>query len=297
MKANEIFFENLFKLIQNVDESNYESYLKPKSIVPRNPISKTVYRGSNGAYLYLGNLIGDICTDCFSTFKQIQQTENLELVKGSTSEKVLMYGKSYKNENGKSIPEKVYQKLSTAQKEKTKENFFVKYYNVFGYDNINGEYEDFKVEIPSIQEFKDSLPVEVNFRNVRNAMYRSSECGRLDEIVLPPKESFVGDNERHHAFFHELTHWTGHESRLNRKVRGKERNKEAYAYEELVAEIGAMMLSMNFNIQENVLSSCFYLKRYLEQCNAEDDKKIVQKAFMQAQKAVSYLLNFNKKEV
>lgn len=56
------------------------------------------------------------------------------------------------------------------------------------------------------------------------AFYRSSS----DEIHLPHKEQFQRPDQYYATALHELGHWTGHESRLNRDL-GNPFGSEAYA--------------------------------------------------------------------
>jgi antirestriction protein ArdC len=71
----------------------------------------------------------------------------------------------------------------------------------------------------------------------------------FDRVDMPKAESFRTAQDYYSVLFHELTHSTGHESRLNRKgVSGSEGEWSAfgstpYAREELVAEMGAAFLS------------------------------------------------------
>ena len=68
-----------------------------------------------------------------------------------------------------------------------------------------------------------------------------------DYILMPHRELFVGSTtssptESYYAtLFHELVHWTGHASRIARTF-AKRFGDEAYAMEELVAELGAAFL-------------------------------------------------------
>jgi len=59
-----------------------------------------------------------------------------------------------------------------------------------------------------------------------------------DEVFLPERERFTTPENYYAVGLHELTHWTGHKSRLDRKF-GKRFGDNAYAFEELVAELGA----------------------------------------------------------
>lgn len=74
-----------------------------------------------------------------------------------------------------------------------------------------------------------------------------------DYIQMPPRSAFVGTStskptESYYAtLFHELTHWSGHERRLNRDF-SKRFGDEAYAMEELVAELGAAFLCADVGV-------------------------------------------------
>ncbi len=62
-----------------------------------------------------------------------------------------------------------------------------------------------------------------------------------DQICLPDRERFTSPENYYSVAIHELTHWSGAESRLAREF-GKRFGTEAYAFEELVAELGSAFL-------------------------------------------------------
>ena len=70
---------------------------------------------------------------------------------------------------------------------------------------------------------------------------------RLDLIILPEPARFKSVPDYYATSLHEHTHWTGHESRLNRDLSGRF-GDESYAAEELVAELGAAYLSATLSI-------------------------------------------------
>jgi antirestriction protein ArdC len=95
------------------------------------------------------------------------------------------------------------------------------------------------------------------------------------------------------TLFHELTHSTGHVTRLNREgIAGEiERGSEAYAREELIAEMGASFLCAHTGIDREAVTenSAAYLAGWMKRL--QDDNKLVLKAAAGAQKAADYLLN------
>src|SRR5437870_9939300 len=70
------------------------------------------------------------------------------------------------------------------------------------------------------------------------AFYRPS----TDSIQMPPFEAFRDAQSYYATLAHETTHWTAHDSRLARDLGGSRFGSEAYAIEELVAELGAAFL-------------------------------------------------------
>lgn len=88
---------------------------------------------------------------------------------------------------------------------------------------------------------------------------------------------------------HETIHATGHKHRLNRDMKGRFGN-ESYAFEELIADIGAGMvcshIGYDYAFSKNNLA---YLKSWLKVVH-DDPKKIVSACSM-AQKAADYLID------
>jgi antirestriction protein ArdC len=115
-----------------------------------------------------------------------------------------------------------------------------------------------------------------------HAFYRPA----TDSIQLPPAESFSQAEDYYATALHELVHWTGHPSRLNR-VLGSKRDIEAYAYEELVAEIGAAFLCANCNLQGR-LNHASYIDSWLDALRR--DKRLIFTAAGAAQKAADFLI-------
>lgn len=72
-----------------------------------------------------------------------------------------------------------------------------------------------------------------------------------DFISMPAFQAFKGADYFYNVAFHELTHWTGHKSRLDRDLKNRF-GARTYAAEELVAELGAAFLSAEFGFDGDV---------------------------------------------
>jgi antirestriction protein ArdC len=91
-----------------------------------------------------------------------------------------------------------------------------------------------------------------------------------DWILMPPFSSFNGSTDFYAVLFHELIHWTGHSSRLDRQLNKRfDDPDEARAAEELVAELGAAFLCAEFSIDGKVPQAASYIDGYLKLLNTD----------------------------
>jgi len=108
----------------------------------------------------------------------------------------------------------------------------------------------------------------------------------VDRIQLPNKGTFNSEANYYATAFHELVHWTGAKHRLDRNLEKGRFGNPAYAFEELVAEMGAAFLCQDYGIQGE-LRHAGYIQSWLKALR--DDSKAVFKAAALAQKAADYL--------
>ncbi len=114
------------------------------------------------------------------------------------------------------------------------------------------------------------------------AFYRPSD----DVIQLPSPAVFPEANRYYNVALHELTHWTGAAGRCNRPLLGRQ-HIEAYAFEELVAELGSAFLSASCGLPSE-LQHATYIETWLHAL--KNDKRLIFTAASMAQKAADYLL-------
>lgn len=108
----------------------------------------------------------------------------------------------------------------------------------------------------------------------------------IDTIKMPSVDAF--DDEANHdaTLLHEMVHWTGHSDRLKRQIENSF-GDESYAFEELVAELGAAMGGALLGIPYEGLQHESYIKSWLK--SLKDDPRHIVKAAKQASKAIRYL--------
>ena len=128
-----------------------------------------------------------------------------------------------------------------------------------------------------------ALEIEVKHGGDR-AFYQPTR----DFICLPPFEAFEGEVPYRATLLHEATHATGHKSRCDRQF-GDRFGDQAYAFEELVAELGSAYLQGALGIDMELPNHASYIANWLKVLKG--DPKAVMTAASKAQQAVDYLLD------
>ncbi|MCK5352656.1 DUF1738 domain-containing protein, partial [bacterium] len=202
---------------------------------PKNLISDKPYRGIN--VFLLGSL--GYMSPYWLTFKQARSLGG-HVNKGEKGTPVVFW--------------KTYSKMETdpdTQQTEKQQRFVLRYYRVFNIEQCTLPPEEIPQADPTTKEF-DPIPqaesvVEAmpNVPELTHQSQRAFYSPRLDVVNMPRPESFDTPENYYSTLFHELTHSTGHESRLNRKgITDPVRfGSNSYSKEELIAEMGSAFLS------------------------------------------------------
>src|SRR6266436_4396833 len=178
--------------------------------------------------------------------------------------------------------------------------FLLRYYRVFNVCQTEGIAEKLGLgesarPVASIEQCEAivaGMPNRPKFEQSDRAWYRPS----TDSVGMPARGLFTSPEEYYSTLFHELTHSTGHASRIGRE--GIEQlntfGSESYSKEELIAEMGAAMLCGVTGISPATIpNSAAYLKHWIEVLKS--DSKLLVSAASQAQKAADYIRNTSAK--
>lgn len=115
----------------------------------------------------------------------------------------------------------------------------------------------------------------------------------VDKIILPTKEQFKSPEIYYGTALHELGHWTGHSSRLDRDLSGSF-GSQKYAREELRAEISSMMIEMEIGIPHDTDRHASYVKSWIEVLK-EDPAEII-RASSDAEKIKDFVLSMSQEQ-
>ena len=223
----------------------------------------------------------------YATFKQWSELGG-HVKKGEKSE-IVVFWKIFEAEE--TNPE-------TGEKE-TKKIPLLRYYNVFHISQVEGveplASEQLNDEVEPIEEADKIITMYVNREHIDFEELPSNEAfysPSNDRVVVPMKEQYENINEYYSTTFHELTHSTGHKSRLDRLESGAIASfgSETYSKEELVAEIGSasIMNMLGIETPQTFKNSTAYIQSWLKVLKS--DNKFIVSASSRAEKAVNYIL-------
>ena len=170
-------------------------------------------------------------------------------------------------------------------------------FNVSQVDLTNSEYKipvkksGKQYSIDTIDSFIKSTKVEIKNEDNNSCYYVPSK----DYINMTPKEFFKDTKDSdatvnyYSVLFHELTHATGHESRLNRKDKFDNDHTKSYAFEELVAETGSILFGKHFKIEKTIRPNhAQYLNSWIKAL--QKDFSFLTGAIAQASRSFEYFV-------
>jgi len=243
-------------------------------LFPANAQTNRHYSGINIAVLWNSAFERLYQTHAWLTFKQAREAG----------------GAIRKGETGTRI---VYSKMSKITDKETgeeKEIPLLKVYTVFNLDQIDGLPDNIMSKPMEIQD-GDIFSNVTQFIKETGAniviggnqpLYSSKE----DKIYCTPKDAFASYEDYLATLLHELVHWSGHTSRLKREGTLCD-SKSNYAFEELVAELGAAFLCAKLGLKGKLQHS-EYISGWIKVL--EQDNKAITRASSQASKAANFLI-------
>lgn len=288
--------EEISQKLLEVLKKGQKPWIKPwKEGGYANLLTKHPYKGGN---IFLCNL--DVIANNYSSnfFIGMGQARSMNwwIRKGSKATKLFWFshkfcgyhkdvnGDRLQDENGEPVP--MYRPT-------------FKWFNVFNIDVVDDSKSSTKIKdyiprqqnepVPLFEEAEEFISAQE--ADIREEGSRACYFPILDRIYVPPRERFLSAEGRYATLVHELTHWTGHKTRLNRKIADGSGSfdKRQYAFEELIAEIGSALVCQEFNIASDLENHGNYLQSWIKLL--EDKEASFFSALRKAQQAKNYLLS------
>ncbi len=255
--------------------------------MPTNVVSQRGYRGVNILLLWGAAQARGYDSNLWGTFGQFK-TLNGFVRKGEKATRIVFW---------KIVTETVCDRVTGFEREEKR--FFARQYSVFNLCQCGGDDLDhFRVSQPA-REFTDFAPAEEAFAatgaTIEHGAARAYYNLDRDVVHLPIKEAFDSEASYYSTLAHEIIHFSGHPSRLNRLDRLSRFGSKSYAAEELVAELGAAFLTATLGIPNcGIQDNAAYLENWLQVLRA--DNRAIFTASSAAAAASDYVLSFSQQE-
>lgn len=239
--------------------------------LPYNAVTRRHYNGINVILLWAAQNQHGFSSPQWATYKTWKEA-GAQVKKGAKSQMIVFWNIIKKTDSGGS------------------ESTFpiLRYYNVFNADQVEG----WNVIDAPAAEFDRNAECERIISDtgaiIRHGGDRACFIPSIDEIHLPQFETFHHAEGYYATAFHELAHWTGHKSRLDRDLSGRF-GSHAYGMEELVAELSAAFTCANLGFESHTRDSHLkYIKSWI--AAIKEDNYAVITAASKAEKATRYIL-------
>lgn len=250
--------------------------------LPRNLVTQREYRGINVWIL----LSSGYSSPYWLTFRQARELD----------------GHVRQGESGFPV---VYWKFGTREVQDgdeviEKASVLCRYYTVFNVEQCEGlrlqptRAADQEPEVRPIEQCEHIVNHWQQKPPIKHGGDYASYNKTIDLVRMPERSCFNSVEEYYSTLFHELTHSTGHLTRLNRSsLTDFERfGDQNYSREELVAEMGAAFLAGYCGIENRTISnSASYLANWLDA--VKNDSRMIVVAASQAQKAADLILGIH----
>jgi antirestriction protein ArdC len=278
-------YEKITESIVAMLEGGTVPWRKPwtaENVGPTSLSTGKAYRGINVMILGITGMIRGYGSPYWGTYRQIDGRGG-QVRKGEKATAVTLWRPvERKNADGEDV-----------------KSFFMTTYNVFSADQA--DWDGATKPVPVVGERREHTPIEdaeamakaylANGPTFSHGGDRAFYSPSHDAVRMPEMGQFHTAEGYYSTLFHELTHSTGHASRLNRDgvTEGHRFGDADYSKEELIAEMGAAFLCSLTGISpdETLANSAAYIKNWLSVLR--DDPKMIVQAAGKAQKAADLI--------
>ena len=249
--------------------------------IPLNIISGNNYQGINILTLWVEGQARGFGSSTWGTYRQWAEA-GCQVRKGEKASTIMFY---------KQFTEEA--KEGEDGEEKTRR--IMRSYAVFNGDQVEGYSDPELLEVSEMERLEHvELAIKATGANIKSGGTKACYIPSTDTVLMPDERKFFGDdNKRTEAYYsvlwHEIGHWSGHKSRLDREMTNKF-GDDKYAMEELIAELTSAYCCAQLSISPSPREDhAQYIASWLDVL--KKDKKAIFYASARAQEAVNYLLH------
>jgi antirestriction protein ArdC len=256
---------------------------------PHNAITGRRYSGVNVLLLWghLHHIGADTAAPLFLTYKQAQAAGG-HVRKGEHGCQVIAFRDGVKTEEDEDTGE-----------ERTRRYMMAFGHTVFHVSQCDG------LTLPKVKALAPAhgLDTDAAWQTFVNALGVDLRHGGErafcdwsgDYVQMPTVDAFKHRDLYKAVALHEFTHWSGHKRRLARENLGHAFGSKHYAFEELVAELGAAFLCADHGVIHEELRHAGYIQSWIGVL--KEDKRAIVRAASLACKAAEYIGDLGRRAV
>lgn len=264
--------------------------------VPYNGTTNTKYKGFNQISLMMESFSKGYQDPRWCTFKQAKE-KGWKVKKGSQGVS-LYYPLLYNHDLKRFLTAKDFEGLDDKEIDKLKAASTLrdKSFTVFNAEQLVGIEKLPKAELIGvpfesllakqvIRDLEKNMDLVIEHEEQDRAYYNKVD----DRIMMPHQKQFLSEQGYYATLFHEISHATGHESRLKRDLSGNFGSPE-YAQEELVAEFSSMFLSQKLGLpqeQQEIDNGSAYIASWMQVLT--DNPEVLALSINKANQAYNYV--------
>jgi antirestriction protein ArdC len=262
------------------------------SAMPVNPTTERAYRGGNAVHLLATGIGREYADPRWMTYKQAAD-QGWQVRKGEKGTHIEFWEvKGRSNEKDSALD----QSGAESPADENARRLIHRIYTVFNAKQIDGipEYQPKnRTPFEAVQAGERILAnsgARIEHDQLDNAFYSRVS----DSIHLPPRDAFKDAPGYYGTALHELAHWTGHPSRLNRSTlsdsyRFGDLN---YAKEELRAELASVFMAAELGVPHDPANHAAYVGSWIKALR--DDKNEIFRAAHEASSATDFVLSLGR---
>lgn len=259
-----------------------------------NALSGRVYSGLNQILLTIHQVLYNYSLNGWMTFEQVHKTGGIVRA-GEKSSAVFFHKDIYYDKFGKRYESKQLELMTGEEQERLnlKKYSVLLYYNVFNLVQTSGlppSYyhleEQPKLTVVEKDDRAENLIAQSNARILHMVTDKACYNYLNDVIFLPERTQFNGTEEYYETVLHELGHWTGHKSRLDRSLKNVF-GSEDYAKEELIAELCSAFLCAELGFSKVITNNAAYIQDWIKVL--QNDPRYFLKAVWEAEMAAEFI--------
>jgi antirestriction protein ArdC len=261
------------------------------SAMPFNPTTERPYRGGNALHLLATGIGREYADPRWMTYKQAAE-QGWQVRGGERGTHIEFWEVKERSNEKEAGPD---QNGGESPAKENGQRLIHRVYTVFNAKQIDG--------IPEYQP-KQRTPfeaVQAGERILANSGARIEHDQRddafynrrSDSIHLPPKDAFKDAPGYYGTALHELAHWTGHPSRLNRPTLSESYRfgDLNYAKEELRAELASVFMAAELGVPHDPANHAAYVASWIKALR--EDKNEIFRAAHEASAATDFVLSLD----